>query len=625
MIEREMIHLLKRSFRAFAIMLQYARMPTIVAIAGMLFESLEAPLAIYCTGRLVNTVASFIGGGEPLDESIKWGALLVCALLLNAAAAALRNMSSVYCLRALNRSFTHVVLNKFRRIEYACFEDKDVLDSVERMGTEPQQRIYSLFSKTGSAVGTLVSLIGAAVVMAQISVAFAAVFLILLAPMLWLDYKWEEEIQRLWNTEMPNWRRRTYLSSLMADKNAMFELKLFGAVDYVLVRWKFFADSFRNDYIHTKVSSCKYGLLRDLSLAAWAIYVILSLLSRLNSGTVSLGAFTVCFTSMGTILALSQTLSRMFSLVSQDCLIMQHFDIFMNLPEIPGDDESNASEQNHDSQRCSVGVVRFENVSFSYPKTNRNVLSGVTFELHAGERIALVGENGAGKSTIVKLLCGLYEPTGGCIFIDDVPLGALTAVERRRVFSPVFQDYVNYELTLRENVAFGDISKLHDDDKLHDALRRGLWTDPHSVKTDSAFDSSADLSLNTNLGKIEDDGIDLSGGQWQRIAVSRALVSDAAFILLDEPTAALDPLAESRMYDTFRSALTGRGCIMISHRLASARLADNIIVLDDGAAVQCGTHDELMSEEGLYRSMYEAQADWYTHGDNTELPREEPA
>ena len=688
-----MIHLLKRSFRAFAIMLQYSRIPTIVAIAGMLFEALEAPLAIYCTGRLVDTVAAFIGGAEPIADSIKWGALLVCALLLNAAAAALRNMSSVYCLRALNRNFTHIVLNKFRRVEYACFEDKDVLDSIERMGTEPQQRIYSLFSKTGSAVGTLVSLIGAAIVMAQISAAFAVVFLLLLAPMLWLDYKWEEEIQRLWNTEMPNWRRRTYLSSLMADKNAMFELKLFGAVDYVLVRWKFFADSFRNDYIHTKVSSCKYGLLRDLSLAIWAVCVILSLLSRFNNGTVSLGAFTVCFTSMGTILALSQTLSRMFSLVSQDCLIMQHFDIFMNLPEIPIDDESNVldktsissakvtssisnilsesgSSGGNDTQfesdvsakirytkRRSAGVVRFENVSFSYPKTDKHVLCGVTFKLHAGEHIALVGENGAGKSTIVKLLCGLYEPTGGGIFIDDVPLEDLTAAERRRVFSPVFQDYVNYELTLRENVAFGDISKLHDDAKLLDALQRGLWIEHRSIETDSTFDlilssksdsgkslgedsgggygrdsdkdtdrgsdrysdSSTDLSLDTNLGKIEDDGVDLSGGQWQRIAVSRALVSDAAFILLDEPTAALDPLAESRMYDTFRAALNDRGCIMISHRLASARLADNIIVLDGGIAVQCGTHDELMSAEGLYRNMYEAQADWYTQGNGTEL------
>jgi ABC-type multidrug transport system fused ATPase/permease subunit len=120
-----------------------------------------------------------------------------------------------------------------------------------------------------------------------------------------------------------------------------------------------------------------------------------------------------------------------------------------------------------------------------------------------------------------------------------------------------------------------------------------------------------DIPLDTNLGKLEDDGIDLSGGQWQRLAVSRALISDAAFIILDEPTAALDPLAESRMYETFQAVLAGRGCVMISHRLASARLADKIVVLENGIAVQCGSHNELMAQEGLYGEMYSAQSQWY--------------
>ena len=586
--------MLKQSFGAFAIMLKYTRFPTLISIIGMLLEALETPLAIHFTGQLVNSIAAFISGGASINEPIKWGALLVAALLLSAAAGALRNMSSVYCLRTLNRGFTHIVLDKFRRIEYACFEAPDVLDSIERMGTEPQQRIYELFSKTGTAISTLVSLIGAALVTAQISVFFAVVYLVLLVPMLWLDFKWEEEIQRLWNTEMPNWRRRTYLSALMSDKNSMFELKLFGAVTYALKRWKFYADTFRAEFRHTKISSSKYGILRDLSLSVWAVYIILSLLSRLQNGTVNLGAFTACITSMGTILALSQTLSRMFSQVSQDCLIMKHFDIFMGLPEIPSDDGAII-------QHKSVKTVRFDNVSFTYPKTDKPVLCGVSFELHSGEHVALVGENGAGKSTIVKLLCGLYAPTCGEIYIDDKPIGALTAAERRAVFSTVFQDYVSYELTLRENVAFGDITKLNDDDKIRDALRRGLWDDSQETK----------ISLDTNLGKIEDDGIDLSGGQWQRIAVARALISNAAFIILDEPTAALDPLAESRMYDTFQSALTGRGCIMISHRLTSARLADKIVVIDAGAAAEIGTHDELMRSGGLYRSMFDAQADWY--------------
>jgi ABC-type multidrug transport system fused ATPase/permease subunit len=168
------------------------------------------------------------------------------------------------------------------------------------------------------------------------------------------------------------------------------------------------------------------------------------------------------------------------------------------------------------------------------------------------------------------------------------------------VFSVVFQDFCGYELTLRENVSFGNISKLSDDAALKQALEDGLWTE--------------DISLETNLGKLEQDGVDLSGGQWQKIAVARALASDSAFIILDEPTAALDPLAECRMYETFRSILQNRGCVMISHRLASARLADKIIVLDGGKTAQSGTHDELMSRGGIYRQMWDAQSAWYTGG-----------
>jgi ATP-binding cassette subfamily B protein len=194
-----------------------------------------------------------------------------------------------------------------------------------------------------------------------------------------------------------------------------------------------------------------------------------------------------------------------------------------------------------------------------------------------------VGENGAGKSTVVKLLCGLYKPDSGEVSAGNI--------------SVVFQDYAGYELTLRENIALGSLDKLYEDGALHDALRRGLWAEK--------------IPLATNLGKLEDDGIDLSGGQWQRIAVARSLVSDSAFIILDEPTASLDPLAESKMYETFQSVLQQRGCVMISHRLASARLADKIIVLDGGKVVQTGTHDELVARDGLYAEMFAAQRAWY--------------
>jgi len=239
-------------------------------------------------------------------------------------------------------------------------------------------------------------------------------------------------------------------------------------------------------------------------------------------------------------------------------------------------------------------------VVFTYPKTEAKILNGVSFEVKEGERVALVGENGAGKSTIIKLLCRLYKPDSGRILINGMDIQMVDAAALRRVFSVVFQDFCKYTMTLRENIAFGDLTKLNDDNALHDALKMGL--------------ANGIAELDTPLGKLEEDGVDISGGQWQRIAVARACLPDSAFVILDEPTASLDPVAESNMYHSFAEVLKNRGCIMISHRLASARMADKIVVLSDGIVIETGGHEDLMSASGLYARMYESQSAWYLKG-----------
>ncbi|MCL2577126.1 MAG: ABC transporter ATP-binding protein/permease [Defluviitaleaceae bacterium] len=583
--------MLKQATRSVAIMLKYAKTPTLISLLMQLLQAVQPPLGVYFTGRLINGISEY---PMQLSEVVLWAALLIFTLLFAQSAGLVEQLNEINCQKALQHGFIDVVLEKFKRLEYSCFEDKDTLDSLERMGSQPHERIYGLFRNTIKAVSCLVSLVGTAIVFTQVTWWFAAIYFVLLAPMLWFDYKFTEAVQRLWNTEMPNWRRRTYLSALMADKHAVFEMKIFGAVDFILRKWKKFADDFRREYMTAKLTSSKYGVLREAALAGWAVFVIVALVWQLTEGAVSLGVFVACVTSIGATLSLSSNMSQLFSSVSVDCIEMQHFDIFMNLPEVT------SITKNAECKKLQSPSLRFENIHFTYPKTDKQILKGVSFEIKPGERVSLVGENGAGKSTIIKLLCGLYKPDSGNITVNGIPIGEFSATQLREVFSVVFQDYAGYELTLRENIAFGDMEKLKNDTALEEALQRGLWTE--------------DMPLDTNLGKLEDDGIDLSGGQWQRVAVSRSLASKGSFVVLDEPTAALDPLAESKMYETFQSILQNRGCIMISHRLASARLADKIIVLENGTVAQSGTHESLMSQDGLYHDMFHAQSSWYTEG-----------
>ena len=192
--------------------------------------------------------------------------------------------------------------------------------------------------------------------------------------------------------------------------------------------------------------------------------------------------------------------------------------------------------------------------------------------------------------------------------INGTNIRELSVTELKKVYSVVFQDYATYSLSLRENIAFGDVEKLDDDNAIIEAIRDGLSTE---------ILENLKYNLDANLGKLEEDGVDLSGGQWQRIAISRACLSNSAFVILDEPTAALDPIAENEMYQAFSALLAKRGCIMISHRLASAKLADTIFVLKDGIVAEKGTHENLMDQKGLYEYMFNAQSGWY-HMEDTD-------
>jgi ATP-binding cassette subfamily B protein len=253
--------------------------------------------------------------------------------------------------------------------------------------------------------------------------------------------------------------------------------------------------------------------------------------------------------------------------------------------------------------------IEFRDVWFRYPGTDRDILKGLTFTVRDGEKASIVGENGEGKSTMIKLLLGLYTPDRGEIRIGGRNLADFPPHMRAKLFGAVFQDFPRYSITLKENIGIGDIDTIGEEAKIREAARKGNV---------DAFADTLSKGYDTLLGRDFEGGVDLSGGQWQRIAIARALMGDKPILILDEPTSQLDPVAEADLYREFAAMAEDRTALFITHRLGSTMITDRIFVIDGGRVAESGTHDELMRAEGIYARMFNAQKQWYQRNEGKE-------
>ena len=314
-------------------------------------------------------------------------------------------------------------------------------------------------------------------------------------------------------------------------------------------------------------------------------------------GEFSIGALTFLAGSFRRLRQLLEGLLIGFSQVAGQALYLEDlFSFFEIEPEI-------ASKP--DAVPVPTPIERgfvFENVGFRYPGAERWALRGLEFELHAGEVLALVGENGAGKTTLVKLLARLYDPDEGRILLDGRDLRDYDLDDLRGNVGVIFQDFVRYHLTARENIGVGRLEAMGDEARIREAARRAL-ADEVIEALPQQYDQMIGRRFNT--------GVDLSGGQWQKIAIARAYMRDARVMILDEPTAALDARAEFEVFQRFKELSSGRTAVLISHRFSSVRMADRILVLAEGRLEDSGTHVELMSRRGRYAELFELQAAGY--------------
>ena len=588
-MENKHAHVIQNSIFALKTVFCYA--PAIATAYAFLAltSSVFTVVQILFLERLVNHVTAYISALSELRSVLLWGTLYIISLIGSQAYSFTLGKLGKYLNRKLTRSLSPAIINKFSRIDYHYFENAEFKDVMSRMTDNPQQTIYDTFFSVINCISQTAKLVGMLGVFfrASLWIGLGAAFIGI--PMSILNVQATVKQQRLLRETTSDQRMGEYLQNLFSDKHSAYEIKIFHAKDHILDIWHEVMKRIFVRYVRITKILLRAQSIVSLLKIAYTAFSVITLVSGFISGSIELGVVVSILYSIGNLFSILTAAAFCISDLGARTYEIGYYKEFMDFEERTQGREN--LPYDHD--------ITFENVSFKYPGTEREILRNLSFEIKSGEKVALVGVNGAGKSTIIKLLCGLYTPDSGRITVGGKDISELSQDAIRQVISVVFQDFGSYQLTLRENVAFGDLAKLNCDESLRAALAF------------AGAEKIAENGLDINLGRLEEDGIDVSKGQWQRIAISRAFLSNADFIILDEPTASLDPIAESKLYESFSSVLQTRGCILISHRLASARLAERIIVIEGGEVIETGSHDELMQSKGLYSVMYEEQSEWY--------------
>ena len=517
--------------------------------------------------------------------------LFVAALLLDVILTSFDKCIEIRFDMKMTDGLERDIIQKYKNLDYSCYEKSATYDIISRISKNPGEKLKLIYWKIIEIIKILISLVGLVLVFRQASNLLIVIFILFLIPMLYENYKAGSLWYELYAKQTMDERKVAYYERLLTSKTSLIELIIYQATDYIKSLWEKQSEKMLKEKDATLQKVEKALLKKSLFAALWYICCTGILIHSVMTGHISVGLFIALFNITLSIVDTITSLLETFGNFSKEIKEVSYISSFFELKNT----ESRTGHVDHPIHR-----IRFEHVCFAYPNSEKEVLHDANFEIDLSRSTALVGENGSGKTTIIKLLCGLYRPTKGRIMIDDQDLNKLSSQEIGKLIKVVFQDFYQYELTVRENIGFGNLGELDRDDKLNNALELVNLKD---VK---------DLGLDRNLGKLEMDGVDLSKGQWQRLAVSRLFLTDTAYVILDEPTASMDPVSEYKMYQLFCSLMKSRGSLMISHRLASAKMADHILVLKHGNIIEQGNHDDLMKNQGIYYTLFCKQAEWYT-------------
>ena len=577
------------------------RTKPLYATSSILCRTLLAflPVALlYVSKLLVDEVVALATNQPGASTHALWRYLAIEVGLVLATDLLGRIMS--LCDSLLADLFTnHITLRLMRHaasLDLVTFEDPLFQDKLDRARRQTTDRLSMLFL-IASLGQQLLSLLAMSASVIAFSPLFFACLVVSLVPVFWSESRFAAMAYSLLYRWTPERRQIDYLRLLGASHTTAKEVKIFGLSGYLIDKadqlfQRFYAEN-RQLAIRRATVNYLWGLLPSIAYYASFVYILQQAIARLIT-VGDLIFLTRAFSSARGLL--SQIFQNISRVAEQALYVRDLFDFFETKPALP------ISKNPLPAPRPIRDGFHFEDVCFTYPGAAKPVLNGISFHLAPGQKIALLGENGAGKTTLVKLLCRLYDPTAGRILLDGIDLRDYDPESLRREIGVIFQDFLKYDSTAGDNIGFGLIDSLGDTPRMDRASEKSYADTVVSTLTDG---------YKTMLGRRFEGGIELSQGQWQKIALARAYMRDAQLLILDEPTASLDARAEYEVFQRFANLTADKSAVLISHRFSTVRMADRILVLEHGKILEQGSHSELLACGTRYAELFELQAAGY--------------
>lgn len=489
------------------------------------------------------------------------------------------------------------VIRKALTLELAFFEDPDFYDRLQNARREAGYKPVDLIDDTFLIVQNTITLLSFAVLLLRFSPWLLVILITTSIPSFIAEARFSEQGFRLLTYRAPETRQINYLGRLLTEDSAAKEIKLFNLGETLLTRYmtlfeKFFQED-KSLAFRRAVAGLGLGLIATLGFYgsyAWIVW-------RTVNGAISLGDMTLYLSIFRQGQTTFQAILSAVGNIYENNLFMAHLFDFLGLePQM-----AVAARQQKLPVPLRTGI-EFRRVGFRYPDSGEWALRDINLSIRPGEKIALVGPNGAGKTTLIKLLSRLYDPTEGAILIDGVDIRELDSIELRQKIGVIFQDFVRYHLPASENIGFGRIEWLQRRDQIIESARK---SGAHPII------ENLPEGYETILGRWFHGGHELSVGQWQKVALARAFMRDAEILVLDEPTASLDAETEYEIFRHFQELTDGKIAILISHRFSTVRMADQIVVIQEGRIAEIGTHDELLNRGAIYAHLFSMQAEGY--------------